>query len=132
MLSREAILGHKDSKIGSVYVEEFGGDVCVAMFTAAEADRFTKELGNAEMPTNVFVTLLGACDKKGERLFSDEDVTALAALPSRALTTIANKVLEHNGLVEKSVEEAKNGSSETADDGSDSGSPSPSDEPSKN
>lgn len=131
MLSREAILGHKDTNIGRVSVDEFGGEVCVAMFSAAEADRFRSAIGETTMPMNVLLVILGACDEKGERLFTDADAEALGKQPAKALTTIANKVLEHNGLTGDAVEEAKNASSETEDDASDSASPSPSEKPSK-
>lgn len=131
MLSREAILGHKDTNIGRVSVEEFGGEVCVAMFSAMEADRFRASIGEAGIPMNVLLVILGACDDKGVRLFSMEDAKALGEQNSKALTTIANKVLEHNGLTGDAVEEAKNDSSETEEGASDSASPSPSEKPSK-
>lgn len=129
MLSREAILGHKDTNIGRVEVAEFGGEVCVALFSAMEADRFRSAIGSeVGMPINVLLTILGACDEKGKRLFTDADADALGALPSKAVTAIANKVLEHNGLTGDAVEEAKNASSETESDDSASASPSPSGE----
>jgi hypothetical protein len=120
-LSRDAILGCNTTDVSKVSVKEFGGDVCVATLTAAEADRI-KEAGSNGMPSNVFLVILGACDDKGVRLFTDADAEILAKKPARALTRIANKVLQHNGMTDDEGE-AKNASSETLSDDSASVSP---------
>lgn len=122
MLSREAILGHKDSRIGRVDVPEMGGEVCVANLTVAEADRI-RTLGDTGVPAVVGLVILGACDDGGKRLFSDKDAKALGDLPASALGKIANAVLAHNGLAGDSADEAKNVSSETPSEDSASVSP---------
>ena len=116
-LSRDAILAFEGGEVGTVAVKEFGGDVCVATLTAAEADRI-KEVGTNGMPTNVFLVILGACDEDGKRLFTDKDAAALGKKPAKALTKIANKVLEHNGMTQDEADEAKNASSGTENDAS--------------
>ena len=126
-LSRAAILGHVDTRIGRVDVPEMGGEVCVASLTVAEADKI-RTLGG-DVPAVVGLVIMGACDDKGVRLFSDADAEALGKLPASALGKVANAVLAHNGLAE---DDAKNASSETASDASASASPSPSEEPSPN
>jgi hypothetical protein len=125
-VSRKALLDFKDTDFGSVTVAELGGDVRIATLTALEADRI-REMPEG-IPSNVFITILGACDDDGERLFNDKDAPALGKKPSRMLTTIANAVLRHNGLLAESADEVKNASGETESDGSASGSPSPLDE----
>ncbi len=127
-VSRDAILAFEDKNVGRVEVKEFGGEVCVATLTAEEADHIRKLPEN--VPSNVSLVILGACDEKAKRLFTTADVDVLKTKPSKALTTIANAVLRHNGLLAESADEAKNASSETASDDSASASPSPSDEPS--
>lgn len=122
MLDRKAILAYEDTNIATVAVKEFGGDVCVALLSAEEADQI-KNLGEDGVPSNVGLVILGACDDDGKRLFTKKDAAALGKKPSRALTTIANKILEHNGLLASAVDEPKNVSSET--DSADSGSVSP-------
>lgn len=126
MLDRKAILGFKDDRIGRVDVPEMGGEVCVASLTVAEADKI-RTLGQTDVPFTVQVVILGACDDKGGRLFTDADVEALCALPASAMTKIGNAVLDHNGL---GGDEAKNASSETETGDSASASPLPSEEPS--
>lgn len=121
-VSRSAILAYEDTNIGRVEVKEFGGEVCVATLTAEEADQIRKLPEN--VPSNVSLVILGACDEKGGRLFTADDAGALGKKPSKALTTIANAVLRHNGLLAEAAEEAKNGSGETENDASDSASPS--------
>lgn len=122
MLSRDSILAFEDTNIGRVEVKEFGGEVCVASLTAEEADQIRKL--PEDVPSNVSLVILGACDEDGKRLFKKGDAGALGKKPSKALTTIANAILRHNGLLADSVDEAKNGLSETASDDSASDSPS--------
>lgn len=125
-LSRKAILDFKDTNIGRVEVPEFGGEVCIATLSAIEADKIRDLPEN--VPNNVSIVILGACDESGERLFTYKDAEALGNKPSKALTTIGNAILRHNGLIAEVQEEVKNDSSETGNDDSASGSPSPSDE----
>ena len=113
-LSRDAILGHVDKRIGKVEVEEFGGTVHVASLTVAEADTI-RTLADSKVPASVLIAILGACDDKGKRLFTDEDAPVLSNMPASAIGKIANAVLKHNGLIE--VEE-KNASSGTENDAS--------------
>lgn len=126
-VSRDTILCYEDKNIGRVEVVEFGGEVCLATLTAEEAD-FIRRLPE-DVPSNVSVVILGACDEGGKRLFTTADADALKRKPSKALTTIANAILRHNGLIADAADEAKNASSETASDDSASASPSPSDAP---
>lgn len=121
-ISRDAILAFEDTNIGRVEVKEFGGEVCVATLTAEEADQIRKL--PEDVPSNVSLVILGACDEGGKRLFKKGDAGALGKKPSKALTTIANAVLRHNGLLAEAADEAKNASSETENDASDSASPS--------
>lgn len=111
-VTREQILAYEDSNIGRVEVPEFGGEVCVATLSAAEADKISK-LGEDGVPSNVGLVILGACDEDGKRLFKPGDAAALAKKPARALTKIAQKVLDHNGMGPDAAAEAKNASSGT-------------------
>lgn len=106
MLSRDAILGFKDQNIGKVEVPELGGEVCIASLTVAEMDKLAKLDGSH--PASVEVTIMGACDEKGERLFKDTDRLALGKLPASVVAVISKAVLEHNGLGAKADETAKN------------------------
>lgn len=126
-LDRDKILGYVSKPKGSVPVPEFGGDVFIAELTVDEADQF-RTLGADGVPANVRLAVLGACDETGKRLFTEEDIPALRALPARAMTLIGNAVLRLNGSTEEAAEDAKNGSGETATDVSGSASPLPSDE----
>jgi len=124
-LNRDKILGYTAKPKGKVDVAEFGGEVWIAELTVDEADQF-RILGTDGVPANVRLTVMGACDDKGVRLFSDEDIPALRKLPAAAMTTIANAVLRLNGASSEAADEAKNGSSGTEGDASASASPSPS------
>ena len=107
MLTREAILGHVDRRIGSVEVAELGGTIHVASLTAAEADKI-RLLDEAKYPASVGMVILGVCDEDGKRLFSEKDAEKLAGLPASAMKVIADAVLRHNGLLAGEADEAKN------------------------
>ena len=124
-LTRDRILGYVAKPKGSVDVAEFGGKVFIAELTVDEADQF-RTLGEDGVPANVRLAVMGACDEKGARLFTEEDVPALRRLPAAAMTTIGNAVLRFNAASSGAGEEAKNGSGETVGEGSASASPSPS------
>lgn len=131
MLSRDAILAFEDKSVDKVQVEEFGGAICIALLSAAEADDMSSNIGANGIPNNVFITILGACDEEGKRLFTMKDAQVLAKKPSKALTKIANAVLAFNGVGSGAADAAKNGSGETENGASDSALLSPSEEPSK-
>jgi len=122
-LNREAILGYVGKPKGDVDVPEFGGKVFIAELTVDEADQF-RTLGEDGVPANVRLAVMGACDAKGARLFTDADIPALRKLPARAMTAIGNAVLKMNGA--GPAEEEKNGSGETEAGASGSASPLPS------
>jgi hypothetical protein len=107
MLSRDAILGFKDTRIGRIDVPELGGEVCIASLTAQEADQIRK-LGEDGTPASVGVVILGACDETGARLFTDKDKPALAKLPASVMGRIGNAILKHNGLTGEAQDEVKN------------------------
>ena len=127
-LNRDKILGYVAKPKGKVDVAEFGGEVWIAELTVDEADQF-RTLGTDGVPANVRLAVMGACDEKGARLFSEDDIPALRKLPAAAMTTIGNAVLRLNGASGEAADEAKNDSSGTETDASASASPSPSDEP---
>ena len=107
MLSRDKLLGYVDTNIGSVEVEELGGKVGIATLTVAEVDQLGK-LDDSK-PASVAVTILGACDDKGARLFTDDDAARLAQLPAGIVSKISKAILAHNGMGPKAAEDAKNG-----------------------
>lgn len=106
MLSRDKLLGYVDTNIGSVEVGELGGKVGLATLTVAEMDQLTKL--DDSRPASVAITILGACDDKGARLFTDADAAALATLPAGIVSRISKAILAHNGMGPQSSEDAKN------------------------
>ena len=105
MLSRDAILGFKDDRIGKVDIPELGGEVCIASFNVAEMDRIARLDGST--PASVECVILGACDEDGKRLFTDKDREALKKLPARVVSDLAKAIFAHNGLGAE-AEEPKN------------------------
>lgn len=96
MLSRDAILGFKDDRFGTIDIPELGGAVGIASFTVAEMDKIARLDGST--PASVEAVILGVCDDEGKRLFKPTDREKLMALPSRVIGELAKAIFAHNGL----------------------------------
>lgn len=119
MLSRKDFLALEDKNIGTHCVPELGGEVGLACFTVDEADQISK-LGEGDVPATVRIVIMGACDDKGDRLFTDDDIPVLRKKLAKVVGPLSNAILRHNGLI---GDEAKNASGETESDDSASDSP---------
>lgn len=115
LLSRDAILGAVDLVHQDVDVPEWGGTVRVRMLTGTERDQFEastmtrqgKKL-NVNL-VNIRARLVAMCvvDEKGNRMFADADVEALAKKSSMALHRVFEAARHLNGLTEEAAEDAK-------------------------
>lgn len=137
VLTRDEILGAKDSNITQVLVPEWGGAVCVR--TLGGDDRDAWELANArlrEQPgADKFSSMAGIrarlcaaamCDENGERLFTLADVVALGRKSGVALDRVFDAARALNGMGVEEVTElgkASGISAPSAGPGSDTPSP---------
>jgi len=117
MLTRKQILAFVDTRIDTIDVPELGGEIGLARLTVSEADGLTS-LGGAGSRSNVLIAIRCCCAADGTRLFTDADADVLAGFPADVMSRIAKAALLHNGLLDTSKEEAKNGSSEAPNDAS--------------
>lgn len=128
-LTKDQILAADDLERGKVNVPEWAppgtnaADACVYVRTLAcdERAKFQKWLREHPDHTNAEIgpvlTALCAADEQGNRLFTNEDATALAAKSWRAVEAVATAAWKVNLLGQAEVEEiAKN--SETTGSGS--------------
>lgn len=93
ILTKEAILNSSDLKRETVDVPEWGGEVLVRELTSAERDQFEifiLERKKQDDYRGVRAKLLSltVVNEAGERLFSDDDIEALAQKSASAVDRI--------------------------------------------
>ena len=122
LLNKLAILGAEDLKHEDVEVPQWGGTVRVRMMTGAERDEFRSALASEEdgVPVGKFsaALLVATCvDENGARLFTMEDMDALAEKSAASLDAPAAVAMRLNGLGGGAVQAAvKNSASGQSDD----------------
>lgn len=112
-LSKDAILSANDSGMLKVAVPEWGGEVFIRVMSVGERDAYendwvvNKHKGVSDFRTKFLARCL--CDESGKRLFSDDDIPALAAKSARVMCRLWEKAMAHNALSDSDVDElAKN------------------------
>ena len=110
-LNKAAILAADDLPRESVTVPEWGGEVLVRTMTGTERDAFeTSLLEKDKRMENMRARLvsLTLCDETGERMFSDDEVTALGKKSAIALDRVFAVAQRLNGIGAGAVDTAKN------------------------
>lgn len=113
LLSREQILQVDDAQVQEVQVPEWGGSVRIKALNGTERDAFEASVATAMAGKGVKLNLLNvraklvslaAVDEQGQRLFRDQDVTALGRKNAAALDRVFAVAQRLAGLSEKDVE----------------------------
>lgn len=65
----------------------------------------TESLGEVKSLPGIHFLVRALCNAKGEPLFTDEDITALAEMDQELLAALYRPAAEHNGLGKKAGEE---------------------------
>ncbi len=118
ILSRDDILKADDLKRVKVSVPEWGGDVYVREVTGKESVIFDAWMvenkdDKAQLVSgwHSLMVMLCACDDKGVRLFSDDDLEYVKGKNRDAVMRIANAAIKLNKMGADDLEdEAKNSS----------------------
>ena len=98
-LTRDRIFAASDLGREVVECPEWGGSVTVRGMTLGERDRFIAAVRNDVQHLPALLVALAAIDAKtGERLFSDEDVQALAEKSPVAIERVGAVALRLSGL----------------------------------
>lgn len=109
MTLKETILSKIDSDIIPFQVDEWGCQVFLRTWTGTERVEFAKwhtdNKNSHELHAKVCV--LSLCDDAGNRLFSDADMPVLMSKSGRVITEIGVASLEHNGISEDAITQAK-------------------------
>jgi hypothetical protein len=128
-LTRDVIIGVKDSKMERVEVPEWGGHVYVRTLTGRERDAFEAETmktrkgqkpgeGNYDNFRARFVALT-MCDESGELLFKTrQEVAVLGSKSVAALQRVFIKAQELNGMSDQVEEELAEDFDEAPDEDS--------------
>lgn len=90
LLTAEQILSAGDSKIESVHVPEWGGEVLIRTLPQVERDRFSDSLSSVRGKPNLenfTARLLAIClvDESGELLFKPDQIAALGKKSAPAM-----------------------------------------------
>jgi hypothetical protein len=118
LLGREAILGALDIKTEDVAVPEWGGTVRVKGLTAGERDAFEstilvmrgkrRELNMLDMRARL--VSLSLVDEAGSRLFTKNDVAALAEKSASALDRVFEVAQRLSGITDGDMEDLEGNS----------------------
>lgn len=112
-LSRDAIFASDDLPVERVDVPEWGGYVYIRTLTAAERDQWEQEMvdmktGKLRDKLKTFranLCVRTVCDAIGNRLFSDNDISALSGKSAKVLDRLFEKAQQINRLSDADVEE---------------------------
>jgi len=110
MLSAEQILAKNDLKTKKLKIDEWGGEVIITEFNAAERQKHTEIFGKEGLSSDEViarVVALGLVAEDGSRLFTEEQVEGLRKKSAVVLERIVKEILTINGLGEAAVEDAK-------------------------
>lgn len=106
-LSRDAILAADDLPRELVEVPEWGGSVWVGTMSGRDRDEFERLVTAGTENARARLALVCLQDDAGQRLFTPDDVAALGAKSSAALTRVAQVALRLNRLGDSAIEDAK-------------------------
>ena len=112
-LTREQILKASDIAIEKVSVPEWGGDVYVKGMTAKERDSFESSIiikaGKHQRVNmnNIRAKLVARsiCDKDGELMFTEKDVSVLADKSASAMQKVFAVAQRLSGITEEDTED---------------------------
>lgn len=116
MLTKHQIFSANDTRIETVSVPEWGGDVGIRVISGAARDQLDMFLaGIVDSRGNVVnvaglrakVCVLACCDAEGEPIFTEKDIPALQAKSSLALDRVTQAAMKLNGLGKAAVEGAR-------------------------
>jgi hypothetical protein len=127
-LDRAQLLALADHRSEVCEVPEWHGAVRVGTWTGATRWRILRLWNEEERATNLLAVVAAASvvDADGKRLFSDEDIPALAGKNAQALQRIFDVALRVNGMTPAAATDLGKDSAATPSAASPSGSPSPS------
>ena len=111
MISKEQILARRPSRIEAVLMPEWEGTAYVREMSAAERDAFEanqisqRKEGKDLLHFRAKMVARTVCDVSGARMFSDDEVESVSALPITEVDRLFQVALKLNALTPKDVED---------------------------
>jgi hypothetical protein len=106
VLSKTQILALDDLPKKAVTVPEWGGSVFVRALTGGERDKLERMISKDDV-SRASIVALCVVDDEGNRLFTENDIPALADKNGSALERIVSAALSFNMLTDESMEAGK-------------------------
>jgi len=112
MLKREDILSKTDLKREPLTIKEWGGDIFVSEMSGTLRDAWEQMLREKDLEGKIIsprakLIAFTVVNEKGERIFTDSDISLIGKLSSSSLDKVTNVAMRLNGLSEDAVEDAK-------------------------
>lgn len=106
VLNREAILSANDSKMETIPVPEWGGEVFIKTISAGERDRWELAVQGKKIE-DIRSSLLVqcVCDDNGGLLFSPSDIGELSRKASAPIQRLFNAAVKLNRVSGEDIEE---------------------------
>lgn len=123
---RLQILQAEDRPRKAVPLPEWGlGELYVATLSAADRDDYERwAFGDERSNYRAKLVCRALVDEHGQRVFTDEDATALGHKSAAVVSRLFDAAVKLNGLLQSDVEELAKNSGGAASDASAAGSPS--------
>jgi hypothetical protein len=112
ILNRDDVLGSEDIEMIDVEVPEWGGYIRLKTLSAAQAISFIELSQEQRAVILPKMVVESAVNLDGSPVFKSGDEHLLKGKSLRAFIRLQSTILEMNGLGEKAVVQAKNGSDE--------------------
>ena len=106
MVDKKMILEMADLAEERVYVKEWDCDITIREMTALERVKFESRLEKDDPLLRVKLVAYSAVDENGERLFSDDDIPALAGKNFKAIRVLSDAAIRLSRIGQVELEAA--------------------------
>lgn len=104
-ISKSRIVSANDTKLTTVNVPEWGGEVCLKTLTGAERDAFEESYSGEKMKNfRCRFLVLTLCDENGERMFADNEADVVGKKSSLVINRLFEKAWQLNAFSEAAVD----------------------------
>lgn len=105
VISKSRIVAATDTKLNTVNVPEWGGEVCLKTLTGSERDSFEESYSGEKMKNfRCRFLVLTLCDENGERLFADDEADVVGKKSSLVISRLFEKAWQLNAFSDAAVD----------------------------
>jgi hypothetical protein len=102
---RNRILAANDIKVEKIAVPEWGGDYFIRVISGSDRDAFEDSYADKKMKSfRVRFLVLALCDKDGERIFSNDDVSELSKKSAIVINRVFEAAWKSNAFTQEAVD----------------------------